>query len=192
MISPFPDLPSEIRFLDFLDWTLTTTRAGLRSPTRTSSDKASASVMVALKSPVRLCFGKCVMIRVNAFWNPKSRSLRNRDKDEWDESNKLSMNPTYLPHPGQAPPSPSRSRPSSLSLLEIPPLGLACLSQYRHQCLGSAGCLEPEMSHRRRRGVVVGDVVFVRLQAVTRLGAADSVARRGRERIRNVSELLAL
>ena len=75
MISPFPGLPSEVCFLDFLDWTLTTTRAGLRSPTRTSSDRAS--VMVALKSPERLCFGKCVIIRVNVFWKPKSRSLQN-------------------------------------------------------------------------------------------------------------------
>ena len=42
----------------FLDWTLTTMRAGFRRPTLTRSERASASVIVALKSPVRRCFGR--------------------------------------------------------------------------------------------------------------------------------------
>ena len=50
----------------FLACTLTTTWAGFRKPTRTNSDNASASVIVALKSPVRRCFGRWVMMRVNA------------------------------------------------------------------------------------------------------------------------------
>ena len=61
--------------LVFFDWTLTTTFAGLRSPARTSSDKASASVMVALNRPVLRCFGRWVSIRVRTFWKPRSRRL---------------------------------------------------------------------------------------------------------------------
>jgi hypothetical protein len=78
MTSPVLNLPSpEIKPFDltFFDCTLTTIRAGFRRPTRTSSESASASVMVALKSPVRRCFGRQVRIRVNAAWNPKSSNL---------------------------------------------------------------------------------------------------------------------
>lgn len=42
--------------------TFTTTRTGLRRPTLTNSD--NASVIVALNSPVRLCLGRAVRIRV--------------------------------------------------------------------------------------------------------------------------------
>ena len=52
-------------------------RAGFLKPTRTSSDSVSASVIVALKRPVRLCLGRWVMIFVKVPWNPKSRSLWN-------------------------------------------------------------------------------------------------------------------
>jgi hypothetical protein len=53
--------------------TFTTTRTGFLRPTRTISD--NASVMVALKSPVRLCFGSAVRIRVKHCVKPKSKSL---------------------------------------------------------------------------------------------------------------------
>ena len=50
--------------------TLTTTRTGLRSPVRISSD--TASVMVALKSPVRRCLGRVCRIPVRLSLNPMS------------------------------------------------------------------------------------------------------------------------
>lgn len=61
--SPILRLPSTSRVI-FFDCTLTTTRAGFRRPTRTSSESASASVIVALNSPVRRCFGRWLIIRV--------------------------------------------------------------------------------------------------------------------------------
>ena len=68
--------------LDFpftlLACTFTTMRAGFRSPTRTSSDSASASVIVALKRPVLRCFGRAVNIRVKAAWKPRSSKLQTR------------------------------------------------------------------------------------------------------------------
>jgi hypothetical protein len=60
--------------LRFLFSTLTTIRTGLRSPTRTSSD--NASVIVALKSPVRRCLGRCCRIFVIDPRKPRSRSLK--------------------------------------------------------------------------------------------------------------------
>ena len=59
--------------LRFFDSTLTTIRTGFRSPTLTSSERAS--VIVALKSPVLRCLGKCEMMRVSEAEKPKSRSL---------------------------------------------------------------------------------------------------------------------
>ena len=50
--------------------TLTTTRTGLRSPVHTSSD--TASVMVALKRPVRRCFGIACSIPVRLSLKPMS------------------------------------------------------------------------------------------------------------------------
>lgn len=79
-ITSFPPPPSAPFVLVFFDCTLTTTLAGLRSPTRTSSDMASASVIVALNKPVRRCFGRCVRIRVSVWWNPRSRSLGSMDQ----------------------------------------------------------------------------------------------------------------
>lgn len=61
--------------LIFFAWTLTMMRAGFRRPTLTNSERASASVIVALNKPVRRCFGRWVIIRVREAWNPKSRSL---------------------------------------------------------------------------------------------------------------------
>lgn len=62
--------------LTLLDCTLTTMRAGFRNPTRTSSEIASASVMVALNKPVRRCFGRCVRMRVRTWLKPRSSNLR--------------------------------------------------------------------------------------------------------------------
>jgi len=56
--SPISRFPSPLLRTIFLDRTLTTMRAGFRRPTRTSSERASASVIVALKSPVRRCLGR--------------------------------------------------------------------------------------------------------------------------------------
>jgi hypothetical protein len=53
--------------------TLTTTRTGLRSPTRTSDERPS--VMVAEKRPVRRCLGKCDMMRVIDASKPRSSRL---------------------------------------------------------------------------------------------------------------------
>jgi|SRR6266850_1643979 len=50
-----------------LDCTLTTTRAGFRKPALTSSDIASASVIVALNKPVLLCLGSLDRILVKLF-----------------------------------------------------------------------------------------------------------------------------
>ena len=49
------------------DCTLTTTRAGFRKPALTSSDIASASVIVALNKPVLLCLGSLDRMLVKLF-----------------------------------------------------------------------------------------------------------------------------
>lgn len=65
LLSSTTALFSSVRFFSiFFACTLTTIRAGFRRPTLTSSERASASVIVALKRPVLLCLGRCVMIRV--------------------------------------------------------------------------------------------------------------------------------
>lgn len=82
--------------MSFFPWTLTTIRAGFRKPTLTSSDNPSPSVIVALKRPVRLCFGKWLMILVSVVWNPRSNNL-------WDIVNSmvelLAKDDTYQLHP---------------------------------------------------------------------------------------------
>lgn len=91
MISPIWE---ELTF-NFLDWTFTVIRAGFRSPTLTSSERASASVIVALKRPVRRCFGRWVTMRVMAAWKPRSNNLRKlirkRSTRNWSDL-------TYLLH----------------------------------------------------------------------------------------------
>jgi hypothetical protein len=65
-----------------LDCTLTTIRAGFRKPALTSSDIASASVIVALNKPVLLCLGSRDRILVRLCWKPRSSNLRS-DVIKW-------------------------------------------------------------------------------------------------------------
>ena len=72
-----------IRFL-----TLTETLTGFRKPTRTIS--VTASLMLALNNPVRLCFGNRLNIFCKSSLKPKSRSLSassntSTSKDDWEQ-----------------------------------------------------------------------------------------------------------
>lgn len=128
LAAELPMLPSRAFFV-FFDWTFTTIRAGFRRPALTSSESASASVIVALNSPVLRCFGRCLRIRVKVCWNPRSSNLGCKVVDGKDTSSgKIShtcplhlvpelLSPLHLRHP-------------SLCREEIPPPGLG----YRSRC----------------------------------------------------------